>query len=165
MFDSTAVLEEVAEWKKERKLSTKVAMLLSCTLLFIALCLGRQAVKVAVKAWPLAWFIDIFSWREGSHWIDSFCNFLTLHHCTFLFTMPQPLCPDCCQGSLTGWRKEAGEAAQWNRTHEGSLIHLSHCCCCHVPQRWNNCFMDSFHLYLVSKCVSLPVEAMPTTKK
>lgn len=119
------------EWKK-KGFRAEVAILLSSLLLCNALCLGRQALKRLLFGSGSAWFIDIF-FMEGTHWIDSFCNFLPLHHCTFLFTMPQPLCSDCCLGSSTGWGK-AEEAARWNRTEKGNPIHLFQKRCHRLPQ-------------------------------
>lgn len=145
------------KWLYEKK-RYNVAVVSRYSLLVVVLCLGRQAFKVALEAWLLGLIYRHFFHRWGGHWIDSFCNFLTHNHCAFPHAMPQALASDCCQGSLMGWRK-VGEAAQWDRTERGSLIVLFHWCCCHAPLWWSNCFMHSFHLYLVSKYVALPVRA------
>lgn len=81
----TAQLWWESGWvEKKEGFSTKVAILLSCTVLWNALCLGRQALKGCCLALATCLiYRHFFSWREGTHWIDSFCNFLPLHHCTF----------------------------------------------------------------------------------
>lgn len=161
----TALLCWDSDWMKKRKDLVKKWPYYWVLLCYVMHCaLVDRLLKGCCLGLATCLIYRHFSWREGTHWIDSFCNFPPLHHCTFLFTMPQPLCSDCCQSSLTGWGK-AGDAAQWNRTEKGSRIHLFQWCCCHVLQRLNNCLMDSFHLYLVLKSVSLPVKAMATTEK